>query len=72
MPCLVWAGLRRLLVQERLEGLLADGRAVDEALVAAFELWESGRGVTREAGLDFSLTDPRSDKPHLVGRARRG
>ena len=55
VPCLVWAGLRRLLVQERLEGLLADARAVDKALVAAFELWESGRGVTREAGLDFSV-----------------
>ncbi len=27
---------------------------------------------TVDGGLDFSLTDPRSDKPHLVGRARRG
>ncbi|SDS17145.1 Acyl dehydratase [Nocardioides scoriae] len=26
---------------------------------------------TAEDGLDFSLTDPRSGKPHLVGRARR-
>ena len=55
VPCLVWAGLRRLLVQERLEGLLPDAGAVDRALSCAFELWESGRGITREAGLDFSV-----------------
>ena len=54
VPCLVWAGLRRLLVQERFESLLGNACAVDEGMAAAFELWESGRGITREAGLDFS------------------
>lgn len=44
-----------MLVQERLEGLLPDAGAVDRALSCAFELWESGRGITREAGLDFSV-----------------
>ena len=28
---------------------------MDRALSCAFELWESGRGITREAGLDFSV-----------------
>jgi hypothetical protein len=53
--CLAWAGLRRLLVRERRESLLADASAVQRSLHALFELWATRIAPTRISAGDFQV-----------------
>lgn len=53
--CLAWAGLRRLLVRERREALLADHHAVQRSLHALFELWAARIAPSPVSAGDFQV-----------------
>lgn len=54
-PCLAWAGLRRLLVREQLEGIHPDTAQMNRHLGALFELWVEKRPPSQLSAKDFEV-----------------
>lgn len=54
-PCLAWTGLRRLLVQEQLEGIHPDTAQMNRHLHALFELWTEKRPPSQLSAKDFEV-----------------
>lgn len=54
-PCLAWAGLRRLLVREQLEGIHPDTVQMNRHLSALFELWLEKHPPSQLSAKDFDV-----------------